>query len=328
MEELRAKSKLDEEAFDKALEKLQIHQGAHLDFDGSVTLGRSGWKSTYSIQMQVRAEQLHKVVRFTESCQCRMAALVRHFGDSEDAARPCGKCDVCDPAGAILRRFRHATAAELRIAQQILDELRGVDYKAAGTLQKGLDLVGRMSRKEFDGLLAAMVQAGLIDIEEDEFEKNGEIIRFRKVRLTSAGRDRRPGASFTLLMGDGIVEEFRSLPATPTRSKRPGQPASRAAAKAPSDAPLAVATPESEHLAFRLREWRIVEAKRLGVPAYVVLHDRTLNAIALTRPVHPDQLLAIDGIGPAKIEKFGEAILQLCSPESRIRPNLESRDRS
>jgi ATP-dependent DNA helicase RecQ len=328
MEDLRTKSELDEEAFDKALEKLQIHQGAHVDFGGSVTLGRSGWKSTYSIQMQVRAEQLVKVVRFTESCQCRMSALVRHFGDSEDAGRPCGKCDVCDPAGATLRRFRHATAAELRIAQQILEGLRGVDYKAAGTLQKGLDLVGRMSRKEFDGLLAAMAQAGLIEIEEDEFEKNGEIIRFRKVRLTPAGHDPRPSALLTLLMSDGIVEEFRSRPATPTRSKRPGPSANRAAAKVPSDASPAVATPETEHLAARLREWRIVEAKRLGVPAYVVLHDRTLNTIALTRPAHPDQLLAIDGIGPAKIEKFGVAILQLCAAKSRTKPTLESRDRS
>lgn len=77
-------------------------------------------------------------------------------------------------------------------------------------------------------------------------------------------------------------------------------------------AALAQPTPESEALAAKLKEWRMTEARRLGVPAYVVLHDRALNAVALRRPANPNQLLAIDGIGPAKVEKFGEAILSLC----------------
>jgi superfamily II DNA helicase RecQ len=69
---------------------------------------------------------------------------------------------------------------------------------------------------------------------------------------------------------------------------------------------------DGEALAARLREWRAAEAKRLRVPAYVVLHDRTLNALALARPANPRQLLEIDGVGPAKVDKFGEAILELC----------------
>jgi superfamily II DNA helicase RecQ len=66
-------------------------------------------------------------------------------------------------------------------------------------------------------------------------------------------------------------------------------------------------------LAARLRGWRTAEAKRLGVPAYVVLHDRTLQAVAIARPASPAQLLAIDGVGPAKAERFGNAILRLCA---------------
>jgi hypothetical protein len=45
-------------------------------------------------------------------------------------------CDVCDPAGAVLRLFRRATAAERALALAITGELRGVDYKATGTLQR------------------------------------------------------------------------------------------------------------------------------------------------------------------------------------------------
>ena len=66
-------------------------------------------------------------------------------------------------------------------------------------------------------------------------------------------------------------------------------------------------------MAARLREWRASEAKRLGVPAYLILHDRTLNALAAERPKNPNEMLKIDGIGPAKVERFGEAILELCA---------------
>jgi superfamily II DNA helicase RecQ len=61
--------------------------------------------------------------------------------------------------------------------------------------------------------------------------------------------------------------------------------------------------------------WRTEEAKRLGVPAYVVLHDRTLAAVAQARPRNPSQLMEIDGMGPAKVERFGAAILRLCQGE-------------
>jgi superfamily II DNA helicase RecQ len=71
-------------------------------------------------------------------------------------------------------------------------------------------------------------------------------------------------------------------------------------------------TADDEALAARLKEWRAAEAKRLGVPAYVVLHDRTLTDLARVRPANPRQLLEISGMGPAKAERFGEAILGLC----------------
>ena len=120
-------------------------------------------------------------------------------------------CDVCDPAGAVLRQFRRATAAEREMVQAIVDELRPVDYKAAGTLQRSLDAVGRMSRNEFDGLLDAMVRAGLIGMEDAEYEKDGEVRRYRKVRLTEAGLEVRAGTPVELLISDGIVEEFGGL---------------------------------------------------------------------------------------------------------------------
>jgi RecQ family ATP-dependent DNA helicase len=220
VEELRATSKLSEEEFDKALEKLEIHGGARVDFGGSVTVGGTGWKKTYAIQAQYRAEQFEKVLRFTTSSECRMAALVRHFGDVEDASKPCGICDICDPAGAVLRLFRRPTAAERAMAQAIAGELRSVDYKAAGTLQRNLDPAKRISRNEFERLLDAMVRSSLIEIEEAEFEKGGEVIRFRKVRLTKTGLELRVSTPIELLISDGIAEEFGGQRPAPVRSKK------------------------------------------------------------------------------------------------------------
>jgi ATP-dependent DNA helicase RecQ len=326
VDDLRAASKLAEEEFDKALEKLEIHGGARMDFGGNVKLGGPGWKKTYTVQAQFRAEQFEKVLRYTTSSDCRMSTLVRHFGDEEDASQSCGVCDVCDPAGAVLRLFRRATAQERAMVQAIVDDLRPVNYKATGTLQRSLELVGRLSRNEFDGLLGAMVQARLIEMEDAEYEKDGEVKRYRKVILTDAGRELRASMALELLISDGLVEEFGG-PAEPSKRKtktktaigattrtQPQSPPSRSVERANAPAPVQL-TPQAEALAARIKQWRAEEAKRLKVPAYVVLHDRTLTALAQARPRNPRQLLEIDGMGPAKVERFGEAILSLCAQE-------------
>ena len=305
VDELRAKSRLSEEEFDKALEKLEIHGGARVDFGGNVAAGGPGWKKTYAVQAQFRAEQMDKVLRYTESSECRMAALVRHFGDVEDASRPCGMCDVCDPAGAVLRMFRRASGAERQMAQRIIDELRPVDYKATGTLQRGIDPTERVSRDEFDALLDAMVRARLIAMEDAEYEKDGEVRRFRKVRLTEAGLEVRANTTIELLVSDGVVEEFAVSTTAPRREKR------ASGGKHAVETQVSLSA-EGEALAARLKEWRTGEAKRLRVPAYCVLHDRTLTAVASARPRNPRELIAVEGIGQAKVDKFGAAILGLC----------------
>ena len=314
VEEMRAASKLGEEEFDKALEKLEIHGGARVDFGGLVTKGGTGWKKTYTIQAQYRAEQFAKVLKFTTSSECRMGALVRHFGDVEDASKTCGICDVCDPAGAELRQFRHSTLAEREMVQGIVDELRAVDYKATGTLQRSVNGLDRLSRDEFEGLLDAMVRAGMVEIEDAEFEKDGEVIRFRKVRLTEAGLEVRATTPLALLISDGIVDAFDGRVGTSGKTKK-SKAAVKGAKKVESAAVVLPA--EGEALAARLREWRAAEAKRLRVPAYVVLHDRTLHALALARPANPRELLEIDGMGPAKVEKFGEALLGMVKAGSK-----------
>ena len=50
------------------------------------------------------------------------------------------------------------------------------------------------------------------------------------------------------------------------------------------------------------------------MPAYVVVHDRHLRSIALSRPATPAELVACDGIGPAKLERYGDELLAVIEP--------------
>ena len=58
-----------------------------------------------------------------------------------------------------------------------------------------------------------------------------------------------------------------------------------------------------------LRHWRAEKAREQGVPAYVILHDKTLNELAIQRPQTLTALLQIPGIGVAKAERYGNALL-------------------
>ena len=64
-------------------------------------------------------------------------------------------------------------------------------------------------------------------------------------------------------------------------------------------------------LVERLRDWRLDRARSQGVPAYVVFNDRTLEALASLRPSTTEALLAVPGIGPAKLEAYGEDLIEL-----------------
>jgi ATP-dependent DNA helicase RecQ len=84
------------------------------------------------------------------------------------------------------------------------------------------------------------------------------------------------------------------------------QPRARARSRAATDAQLSA--PDVD-LFERLKAWRLGEARTQGVPAYVILHDRTLADITRARPRDVHALAAIGGIGAAKLERYGAALL-------------------
>jgi superfamily II DNA helicase RecQ len=67
-------------------------------------------------------------------------------------------------------------------------------------------------------------------------------------------------------------------------------------------------------LAEQLRAWRRKRAEADGVPAYVVFNDRTLAALSERQPRSRGELLAVEGIGPSKLDKYGDELLALLAP--------------
>jgi DNA helicase-2/ATP-dependent DNA helicase PcrA len=113
-------------------------------------------------------------------------------------------------------------------------------------------------------------------------------------RRESRGREtRRQPSRFLLDLRPPRATRVRQLPGPAVTP-----PATRAGS---SDDPLFVA----------LREWRTGRARQAAMPPYVIAHDATLAAIAETRPRTLAALRRVKGMGPAKLEQYGDEILEV-----------------
>jgi superfamily II DNA helicase RecQ len=311
---LQRQSHLDADAFDKALEKLWIHGGAVVDFAENVTRGHDHWREAYIAQGDQKQQQLNLMLRFAESNECRMAALVRHFGDFADGHKPCGLCDFCAPGECAGQRFRAATEAEGAAAHAVMAALRK-GGKSTGRLHSELHPEGGMSRDGFEDLLGAMARSGLLRLTGEVFEKDGKSIPYRKASLLD---DRE---TFEILLKADVAPVIRkgkkktaggkrkkTGKAAITAGSKRRPPVGESATRAPEIRSRAV--PDSS-VEAGLRNWRLAEAKRRGVPAFRIFSDRALQAMAATRPGTAAELLAVPGIGISVVEKYGAQLYRL-----------------
>jgi DNA topoisomerase-3 len=297
-EELRARARgLDEETFDRALEKLWIHGGARIEPDETVRRGHDRWQPAYEKQLQHQVEQEEQMARFAEGHGCRMLRLVRHFGDEEDGGERCGQCDSCAPAECAVQSFRAPTDDERRSLAQMIRALSN-GAQAAGALYRQ-SFGEAMDRDSFESLLGGLVRAQVVSAREESFEKDGKRISFQRLQLTPRARS----------LGTRALDDVTlAAPIAATRGKRKKGRAKKSTA-APSTADARVIE--------ALKAWRLTEARRRRLPAFRVLTDKTLNAIASARPREESALLEVPGIGPSLAKKHGADILRVvasCAP--------------
>ncbi len=327
-EEIRKALKMDQEVFDRVLEKLWVHRGASLDAAENVSCGDRSWRESYLQVGEQRRAQVDRMIRFAEGSQCRMVSLVRHFGDESDRAGGCGLCDFCDPAGCIARKFRPATALERSIAEKILQALRPLAARSTGKLYAEICPAEEIVRDDFEEILGAMARAKLLAFADAAFEKEGKSIAYRTVSLTREGREQGLGAGLSLAVhektGQKTNEKTGVSPQTPRRASRSARPAvaksagrEKAGRRSAPPAPEKSA-PNEQRLRMEqaLRAWRAVEARRRKIPAFRIFADRTLLGIAASRPTTEAELLAISGVGMSTVQRYGAQIFHLVAGSS------------
>jgi DNA topoisomerase III len=307
-EAVRKLAKMEEDIFDKALEKLWIHKGAMVDFAENVSIGTDHWRASYTLQADQKKDQLEDIIRFAEAHHCRMKSLVHHFGDTSDNGASCGICDFCAPVDCVAQKYRAPTQAERAACGRVLQKLRSLPARSTGKLHADLFPGNEMSRDEFEEVLGAMARADLLAFTDAVFEKQGKRIPYRNVSILPAGVNFDQQQAHLLVMRDEAAPaaapkrgKKRATPPAPTGAVQ-GKPAKQAAVEPPE---------RQARLEQALRAWRLTEAKRRNMPAFRIFGDRTLRNIATTCPTSDSDLLAVPGIGMATVEKYGPQIYHL-----------------
>ncbi len=253
-----------------------------------------------------------ELMRWAEGGACRHDAILRYFGDEEETLAGCGRCDVClrladeeehDPeqAALVVRKGlcgvarihgRFGLTAAVKLLRGAADErLRRARLDRTPTF----GTLGDRSEEWLMRLLRRCVTAGWVDFQGGD----------RPIAVVTAeGREviyaRRPAR---LLLPPAARTRPARDAARPARPRGEGRAAAGPAVEELDEA--------GRELFEALRAFRIEQARRQQVPPYVIASDRTLRHVAALRPDSPETLELVHGIGPAKAERYGAALLEI-----------------
>ena len=316
--------KLAPEQFQKAVEKLIAQGAAQVDVAGRVRrtalAARPNWRAGYEAQLQFRRAQLDRMAAFAETPQCRMAALVQHFGDTADGLKPCGHCDFCAPHTTTAQTFAPPDVEQARHLRSILSTLGSAPSRSIGKLHTELGLP--IDRRELDVLLDALTRAGYVSIASDTFTNaEGDAITYKKASLTHEGR-----GDDAYALTDVLLPSSAAQPEAAQAKNRPGSRAtgtnSRAQRKTVEE--VEDLTLAQQELESRLRAWRKTEAAKTGKPAFIVFGDKVLRNVAVANPQTIAELLTVSGIGPDKADRYGADLVAICRGDVILQPDTSS----
>ena len=239
---------------------------------------------------RVQVVKLDALLGLCETAGCRRVRLLDYFGE---ASTPCGNCDTClEPPQTwdATEAARKALSCMYRTGQRfgavhLIDVLRGrATERTAQWGHQQLNVFGigaDLDEPAWRNVFRQLVALGYAEPDHDAFGA---------LKLTDASRP--------VLKGEQSVE-MRHL-----------QPRKGKVTKARSAAVSGLSAADAG-LLDQLKAWRLEQAREQAVPAYVILHDRTLAEIAALRPRDMDALATISGIGAKKLERYGAALLEL-----------------
>ncbi len=251
-------------------------------------------------RVRIEIHKLNAMVGYADGLSCRREALLGYFGEPYPA--PCGNCDIClEPPETFdaTEQARMALSCVFRLWERdgfgygvgyVIDVLRGSENEKI--LARGHDALStygigaELSRDHWQSLIRQLIHRGYLV---------QDIARFSALRLTEASRP--------LLRGDETLIMAKPRVRVPTKKQR------LRTARAGRAAELA-GLPVDEALFEELRALRKQLADEQNVPAYVVFSDATLAEMAARRPATQAELLDVNGVGQAKLERYGQAFLE------------------
>ncbi|MDP6368584.1 MAG: ATP-dependent DNA helicase RecQ, partial [Planctomycetota bacterium] len=274
--------------------------------------------------------RLHRIYEAMGSRVCIWQRVLQYFGDpkAEALGEDCASCSRCTEPRTPAQEL---TGDQLVIAQTVLYGAEELDgrfgrKKVAATLRgsraQGVPTwpechggLGNVALVVIEELIQNLLDAGHLILEGSEYPL---------LNLTPRGRQALDGAEPVAVLWPQAASTTGKARSKKSRgrSRGPGAGNSNGASGArptdsgptdsgPSDAKPGDVRPEDAELEDALRGWRRRTAGSLAMPAYMVLTDRSLEAVVDSRPGSAEELLAIHGIGPSKLEKHGAELLRL-----------------
>ena len=193
---------------------------------------------------------------------------------------------------------RNLEGDDLTVAAFLSDlRARFAEESAAGGVQ--LLTLHRAKGLEFDAVAIVRVEEGELPIRQAKSdEATADERRLLYVGLTRARRH----LLVSWLAAKKPSRFLRELGVTTSRS-RPRSAGKRREPAADVPAPILAS----------LKKWRLERSRADGVPAYVVFHDATLEEIARSGPRTRAELASISGVGPAKLDRYADDVLEALS---------------
>lgn len=236
---------------------------------------------------EVQLAKLERMKQYADALSCRRKILLSYFG--ELVTENCGNCDICKnpPAffdGTIIAQKALSAIARLKESEPlavIVDFLRGSknasifdkEYQHLKTYGIGINI----SWYDWNQYIIQLINLGFCEI---AFHQQN------KIKLT-------PLAKKVLFEGEKVqLTTVQKIDKTKTEIKE----------RTPKTA--------TNSLFEILRKLRAEIAKEEEVPAYVIFNDATLRQLENQRPMSDSEFLAIDGVGKAKLEKYGDIFIK------------------
>ena len=254
-------------------------------------------------ELAAAEKQLEAMTAFAQSRTCRRSLLLAHFGEPPAESNPDFCCDICSSGLNVSELETDVTIPAQKLLSAILrtGEKFGASYVIdvlLGSRQKRILDYGHhklsvfgigteFSKQDWYQLVNLLINAGFLRKSSD----------YQVLSLTRDAKD-------TLRDRGEVRLPFIPHNNAPEQTQKTGKTASRKRILDSSDI-------KGMAILEALKEMRRKLAKEAEVPPYVIFGDRTLEDIAIKKPVVFSQLTDIYGIGEIKAERYGDAIISI-----------------